>query len=226
MLSTAPSRYESAIYGTSFLRRLTSRAKTPVKRFRIPSSPTLTSTTATPHPTPVNQDVQDACKNADGQMRSLHAAASNAHVQYWEWMSPGRNFEHRRFSDGWNLGRTDARAFFRARADVIVPGGDGGGTLGCLDAWVGKKMAEAEQTKVKTAFGWEWEQGFRKGVADLYGAVSIRVLNRTDSAVYRSASLGLFIQETHGLCLSLYMTRSLVFLSGFLTISPLSPPGP
>ncbi|KAI4273148.1 MAG: hypothetical protein L6R38_006412 [Xanthoria sp. 2 TBL-2021] len=120
------------------------------------------------------QDVKNAASNAEGRRQSLRDTAYNEHVQYWDRTSPGQHFEHQRYSDGWNLGWSDAKAFFRARADSVIPGGNvGGDKLGCLDVWVRKRMVEAGQAKSQTAYGWEWEQGFRKGVADFYSAVGI-----------------------------------------------------
>ncbi|KAI4259077.1 MAG: hypothetical protein L6R42_004762 [Xanthoria sp. 1 TBL-2021] len=120
------------------------------------------------------QDVKNAANNAEGRRQSLHDTAYNEHVQYWDRTSPGQHFEHQRYSDGWNLGWSDAKAFFRARGDGVIPGGNvGGDKLGCLDVWVRKRMVEAGEAKSQTAYGWEWEQGFRKGVADFYSAVGI-----------------------------------------------------
>lgn len=119
------------------------------------------------------QDVRNAAHGAYGRMQELHDAAFQSHVQYWDRTSPGQHFEHERYSEGWKLGWSDAKAFFTARADGIVPGGDGGDKLGCLDMWVRKRMVETGQAKSQTSYGWEWEQGFRKGVGDLYSAVGI-----------------------------------------------------
>lgn len=51
---------------------------------------------------------------------------------------------------------------------------DGADKIGVLDLWVLKRMREEKCADIKTCkFGWEWEQGFRKGVGDFYAAVGI-----------------------------------------------------
>ncbi|KAL8834562.1 MAG: hypothetical protein Q9170_003690 [Blastenia crenularia] len=119
------------------------------------------------------QDIKNAAVKAEGRMQALLDKAKKEHTDYWNKTSPGQHFEHKRFGEGWKLGWGDAKAFFRARADRIVPGGDGGDKLGFLDVWVRKRMVEAGQAKSKTAYGWEWEQGFRKGIADYYAAAGV-----------------------------------------------------
>ncbi|KAF8853482.1 glycoside hydrolase [Acephala macrosclerotiorum] len=95
-------------------------------------------------------DVNNRASNANGAAQGLHGTALNAH-------------------NGW----TDAQTFFTARANRLVPGGNGGDKIGFLDLWVRKRMLETQNEQISTGFGWEWEQGFRKGLADYYGAVGI-----------------------------------------------------
>ena len=55
----------------------------------------------------------------------------------------------------------------------MIPGSHGGDRIGLLDLWVRKRMVETGQSKQQTVFGWEWEHGFRKGVADLEAAAGL-----------------------------------------------------
>ncbi|KAL8819911.1 MAG: hypothetical protein Q9223_001768 [Gallowayella weberi] len=119
------------------------------------------------------QDVRSAAGNAERRTQELHDAALKSHVEYWDRTSPGQHFEHDRYSQGWSLGWDDAKVFFRARADGLVPGESGGDKIGFLDVWARKRMAETGQAKSQTGYGWEWEQGFRKGVGDLHSALGI-----------------------------------------------------
>jgi len=120
------------------------------------------------------QDVKNKLSSADTRRGSLHDAALGAHTDYWNRTAPGQHFEHERYGQGWELGWSDAAAFFGARVNGMLPGGrDGGDKLGGLDVWVKKRSVEEGQTKAQTGFGWEWEQGFRKGVVDFYGAVEV-----------------------------------------------------
>ena len=47
--------------------------------------------------------------------------------------------------------------------------GPGADKIGALDLWICKRMGECGMWKGKEAAGWEWEQGFRKGVGDFEG---------------------------------------------------------
>ncbi len=51
---------------------------------------------------------------------------------------------------------------------------DGGDKIGALDIWVLKRMKKERCADRHTCeFGWEWEQGFRKGVSDFYAVVGV-----------------------------------------------------
>jgi hypothetical protein len=79
-------------------------------------------------------------------------------------MSPGKKFEHALYSEGWDLGFTDAQNFFIMRADGALGqrvANYGGDKIGCLEIWVKKRLLESGQNG---QFVWEWEQGFRAGV--------------------------------------------------------------
>lgn len=56
----------------------------------------------------------------------------------------------------------------------LIPGNNSGGDkIGFLDLWVRKRIAESGNMKSQAGFGWEWEQGFRKGLGDFYGVVGV-----------------------------------------------------
>ncbi|CZR53769.1 related to Putative glucan 1,3-beta-glucosidase [Phialocephala subalpina] len=118
-------------------------------------------------------DINNRAANANSAAQGLHDAALNAHVNYWNGAAPGQHFEHFRYDSGWWNGWTDAQTFFTARVSGHVPGGNGGDKIGFVDLWVRKRMLETNNEQSSTGFGWEWEQGFRKGLADYYGAVGI-----------------------------------------------------
>ena len=51
---------------------------------------------------------------------------------------------------------------------------NGGDKIGALDLWVLKRMRKERCADRNTCeFGWEWEQGFRKGVSDFYAVVGV-----------------------------------------------------
>jgi hypothetical protein len=94
----------------------------------------------------------------------------NAHVKYWYDKSPNGRFEHQRYSQGWDAGFADAKGFFVWRTGF-------GGTcaagkvvsadkIGCLEVWI--KVRSVQASLVGEKFAWEWEQGFRRGVATFY----------------------------------------------------------
>lgn len=123
------------------------------------------------------QDIRYKLASAEAKRGALRDAAVRAHTDFWNRTAPGQRFEHERFGQGWELGWRDAGAFFAARLEGVVPaegsGGNGGDKLGGLDVWVKKRRGEGGQGKGAAAFGWEWEQGFRKAVGDFYTAVEV-----------------------------------------------------
>jgi hypothetical protein len=118
-------------------------------------------------------DVRNRDGGAAGRMASLHDEAYNAHVSYWNQTAPSSTFEHQRYSDGWHHGWRDGQSFFVARSNGVVPGVDGGDKIGSIDIWTRKRMLQTQNDKGHASFGWEWEQGFRKGLADYYSAVGV-----------------------------------------------------
>jgi aryl-phospho-beta-D-glucosidase BglC (GH1 family) len=110
----------------------------------------------------------------------LAVGAYGSHVAYWTRTSPGRAFEHERYAHGWQLGFSDALAFFVMKADGgfgdRARAAEGGGDqIACLDIWVKKRMGEYQDAQASSgqgsAFGWEWEQGLRAGVLAFNGLV-------------------------------------------------------
>lgn len=146
------------------------------------------------------------------------------HQAYWNQRGTSQSkklhVEHRQFADGWHLGWCDARHFFAARADGVIPAPEhstpeaeletgaaldpaiGADRIGYLDLWVlhrmraqdtsggretakGDKRAKADMgrhnalstaspsSSFSSSRGWQWEHGFRKGIADFEAAVRI-----------------------------------------------------
>ena len=114
-------------------------------------------------------DVRSRGAAANGQRQQRRDAAVNNHINYWNKTSPGGNFEHWRFEAGWDVGFSDALAFFAMKVHGGLQG-TGADRIGCLDVWVRKREAESGQGG---QFVWEWEQGFRQGVGDLYAVVGV-----------------------------------------------------
>lgn len=93
----------------------------------------------------------------------LHEDVTN-HIIYWDNTAPGKPFEHYRFEDGWKLGFADAEAFWAWRHSErhISGGNNGADVIGALDLWVRKRMKDS--ASIGAEFGWEFEQGLRRGV--------------------------------------------------------------
>jgi aryl-phospho-beta-D-glucosidase BglC (GH1 family) len=118
------------------------------------------------------QNVRDKTNTADSQRANLKNTAYTQHQQYWDHTAPGVTFEHYRFEQGWDVAFSDAETFLNARRTSLVPpDGNGADVIGMLDLWVLKRMREAGQAG--QLFGWEWEQGFRRGISDFHGAVGL-----------------------------------------------------
>lgn len=116
-------------------------------------------------------DVKARIASAQQQREEKKNASVGAHVGYWNQTSPGGQFEHGRFEQGWDVGFSDALAFFGVRANGGLGGSStGGDTIGHLDLWVRKRIMESGQGG---RFLWEFEQGFRHGVDDFYKVVGL-----------------------------------------------------
>ncbi|KAH8808200.1 glycoside hydrolase superfamily [Xylogone sp. PMI_703] len=118
-------------------------------------------------------EIQQRAQNAQQQRHDLASAARQMHEEYWSRTTPGKRFEHQLYSEGWEVGFSDALVFFTMRTNGVL--GDkmskeGGDKIGCLNIWVKKRLLESGRTG---EFVWEWEQGFRAGVAAFYNTVGI-----------------------------------------------------
>ncbi|KAH8692840.1 putative glucan 1,3-beta-glucosidase precursor [Talaromyces proteolyticus] len=119
-------------------------------------------------------DVGSKIRRAEIQRPTLLDATLSQHVAYWKKTVPNKTFEHWRYESGWNLGFKDAGVFFCARINGLVPDGQqsaGGDKIGALEMWIRKRLFDAGQ--LTSPFGWQWEQGYRKGVKHFYEAVAI-----------------------------------------------------
>ena len=114
-------------------------------------------------------DVRARANTAQAQRQQRKDAAVASHTNYWNSTAPGATFEHWRFGAGWDVGFSDALAFFTMKVNGGLQGG-GADKIGCLDLWVRKREAESGQGG---QFVWEWEQGFRQGVGDLGALVGV-----------------------------------------------------
>jgi aryl-phospho-beta-D-glucosidase BglC (GH1 family) len=119
------------------------------------------------------QEIQTRAQSASLQRPQLARDARARHEEYWNRTSPGQIFQHELYSEGWDVGFSDAQRFFTMRADGS-PGDrsalEGGDKIGCLEIWVKKRLLESGQ---RGEFVWEWEQGIRAGIGAFYGCVGI-----------------------------------------------------
>ena len=114
----------------------------------------------------LSSDVHNRISQAQGQEDQRRTTAVTAHCQYWDTTYPG-HYEHWRFEQGWKVGFSDATAFFEARSQRGLQGGD---KIGMLDLWCLKRIRDCGQV---VAFTWEFEQGLRQGVRDFYECVGV-----------------------------------------------------
>lgn len=117
-------------------------------------------------------DVKSRARAAQSKRAQLADGARQSHEGYWTKKSPGKKFEHYLYSEGWDVGFSDALAFFTLRAEGLLDGSTegGGDKIGCLEIWVKKRLLESGE---RGPFAWEWEQGFRAGVAAFYREAQI-----------------------------------------------------
>ncbi|CZS90374.1 related to Putative glucan 1,3-beta-glucosidase [Rhynchosporium graminicola] len=110
------------------------------------------------------QEVRDRISAAEANRGALAQTARQSHEEYWNRTAPGNSFDYQLYSDGWNIGFSDAQTFFGMRsqaglgASVAAEGGD---KIGLLEIWVEKRLFESGQTGDSV---WIWEQGFRAGI--------------------------------------------------------------
>ena len=89
--------------------------------------------------------------------------AIEQHVSYWTRTDPHGHYEHEKYEHGWSVGYQDALAFFEGR-------GTQGDKIGMLEIWILKRIRESGY---RGGFTWLFEQGLRKGIADLYATIGI-----------------------------------------------------
>ena len=118
------------------------------------------------------EEVQERAIKAQQRRGELVKNARESHAEYWNRTCPGQKFEHERYSQGWEVGFSDALSFFVIRADGGLgdKAGEGGDRIGCLEIWAKKRLLESGQGG---AFVWEWEQGLRAGVKTFNRIVGI-----------------------------------------------------
>jgi aryl-phospho-beta-D-glucosidase BglC (GH1 family) len=118
------------------------------------------------------EEVQRRAGGAQQQRGDLAKQARESHEEYWSRTCTGQHFEHDRYSQGWDVGFSDALFFFVMRADggLGEKAGAGGDRIGVLDIWVKKRLLESGQGGT---FVWEWEQGFRAGVKSFNATAGI-----------------------------------------------------
>ncbi|PVH87315.1 glycoside hydrolase family 5 protein [Cadophora sp. DSE1049] len=110
------------------------------------------------------QEVRNRIGTAEARRGELAQTARQNHDNYWNQAAPGKHFEHQLYSEGWNVGFSDALRFFGMRSEGVLGGNvaaEGGDRIGCLEIWVKKRLLESGQ---RGDFVWIWEQGFRAGV--------------------------------------------------------------
>jgi hypothetical protein len=116
------------------------------------------------------ETIRKSLQQATDQQQNLMTSNVQQHADYWDTAAPGKTFEHWRFEYGYKLGWSDAKIFFNMRASGGGLGAQGGDKIGCLEVWIRKRILDAGQTG---DFVWEFEQGFRKAIADFYCALGI-----------------------------------------------------
>ena len=110
------------------------------------------------------QEVRNRIGVAEGKRAELGQTARQNHDNYWNQTAPGKHFEHQLYSEGWNVGFSDALRFFGMRSEGAlgaVAAAEGGDKIGCLEIWVKKRLLESGQRGESV---WIWEQGFRAGI--------------------------------------------------------------
>ncbi|KUJ07921.1 glycoside hydrolase [Mollisia scopiformis] len=114
-------------------------------------------------------ELQSRIQHAQSKRRELGSQARNAHEEYWSRTSPDTDFQHDLYTQGWDVGFSDAQSFFGMRTQVNS-GAEGGDKVGMLEVWTKKRLLESAQ---RGAFTWEWEQGFRAGIGAFYSTAGI-----------------------------------------------------
>ena len=67
------------------------------------------------------KDIKEKLNLADAKRAQALQDHLAGHSEWWKSQCPSKRFEHWRYADGFDLGWKDAREFFAARLDAIVP---------------------------------------------------------------------------------------------------------
>ena len=119
------------------------------------------------------QEVRSRTQTAQERRAEMATGARQSHEEYWNGTVPGKPFQHNLYSEGWDVGFSDAQKFFTMRIDGALGekvADEGGDKIGCMDIWVKKRLLESGQ---RGEFVWEWEQGFRAGAGAFYQCVGM-----------------------------------------------------
>lgn len=116
--------------------------------------------------TVATSDCQQTCQRAHAERDHRRGTTWGVHCQYWDTNHPG-HYEHERFPQGWDVGFSDAMAFFEMRSKQNHQGTD---KIGMLDLWILKRLRDSGQSG---KFVWEYEQGMRQGIRDFYEVAGI-----------------------------------------------------
>ncbi|KAK6201473.1 glycoside hydrolase superfamily [Scheffersomyces amazonensis] len=83
------------------------------------------------------------------------------HSNYWNNANPNEHYEHKRYKEGFTTGWSDANKFAEFN----------GSTIGRLEPWKNSRLAEHIGARGKSAFIWEWEQGFDAGIKEFLNSI-------------------------------------------------------
>lgn len=121
-----------------------------------------------------SEEIHQKMQIAQDRRQDLATGAMRSHEDYWNRTAPGQQFQHELYWDGWNVGYSDAQAFFAMRNNGglghVASSCGGIDKIGCLEIWVKKRILESGQ---RGEFTWEWEQGLRAGISAFYQCVGI-----------------------------------------------------
>ncbi|RDW94563.1 glycoside hydrolase-2 [Coleophoma crateriformis] len=119
-------------------------------------------------------EIHQKMQVAQDRRQDLATGALRSHEEYWNRTAPGQRFQHELYWDGWNVGYSDAQAFFAMRNSGglghVASSCGGIDKIGCLEIWAKKRILESGQ---RGEFTWEWEQGLRGGISAFYQCVGI-----------------------------------------------------
>lgn len=117
-------------------------------------------------------EIASKALQARKQKHARGSEARDSHEKYWDRVAPSKKMQHERYSAGWTLGFDDAHDFFTARSNGLLGPKQTfvADKLGCLDEWLQLRKYEFQQDGEHV---WEWEHGFRAGVAAFNNCVGI-----------------------------------------------------